>query len=312
MVAPISIPPAMLCHWDDVPWSAFEHGDVKMQRRRLGAAAGVRDIGLSRYLVAPGCRGMPLHVHADEEEIVFVLAGSGLSWQDDAVHEVRAGDAIVHRPQQEAHTLSAAAETLDVLIFASGSPTGLTQVPRAGITRVGAGWMPPDAPHPLQAEPPAGDPPAPSPRPPTIVALEDVEGARRGHGRVARVRRDLGRAAGSVRCGLVHVTIEPGAYGSPRHCHSVEEELFVVLAGDGEVLLGDDAHAVAPGSVVARPPATGVPHAFVAGDDGLTLLAFGTREPGDLCWYPDSSKVLFRGLGVVGRIETLGYWDGEP
>jgi len=303
----------MLCHSDDVPWSAFEHGDLKMQRQRLGADAGVCGIGLSRYEIAPGCRGMPLHVHADEEEIAFVLAGSGLSWHDDAVHEVRAGDVIVHRPQEEAHTLGAApGETLDVLIFGSGSQTGLTQVPRAGITRVGARWLPPDAPHPLQAEPPAGAPPAPSPRPSTIVALEDVEAAGREHGRVARVRRDLGRAAGSSRSGLVHVTIEPGAYGSPRHCHSVEEELFVVLAGDGIVLLGDDEHAVRPGTLVARPPASGVAHAFQAGDDGLTLLAYGTRDHADMCWYPDSSKVLFRGLGVVGRVETLSYWDGEP
>ncbi len=303
----------MLCHWDDVPWSAFEHGDLKMRRQRLGAAAGVHGIGLSRYLVAPGCRGMPLHVHADEEEIVFVLAGSGLSWQDDAVHEIRAGDAIVHRRQEEAHTLGAAPnETLDVLIFGSGSPTGLTRVPRAGITRVGARWLPPDAPHPLRAEPPAGDPPPPSPRPPTIVALQDVEADRFERGRVARARRNLGRTAGSADSGLQHVAIEPGAHGSPRHCHSVEEELFVVLDGDGVALLGDDEHAVRRGSVVARPPSTGVPHAFRAGDAGLTLLAYGTRDPSDMCWYPDSSKVLFRGLGVVGRIETLSYWDGEP
>lgn len=51
---------------------------------------------------------MPQHVHVDEEELFFVLAGSGLSWQGDAIHEVRAGD-LVHEP-------------LDVLAYASGSP----------------------------------------------------------------------------------------------------------------------------------------------------------------------------------------------
>ena len=303
----------MLCHSDDVPWAAHEHGDLKAQRRRLGAAAGAVGVGLSHYLVAPGCRAMPLHVHADEEEIVFVLAGSGLSWQDNAVHWVTAGDAIVHRPSEEAHTLSAApGETLDVLIFGSGSPTSLTQLPRAGVTWVGARWLPAASPHPFAAEPPADSPPAPSPRPPTIVALKDVEPLSLERGRVARSRRDLGRTAGSSISGLVHVTIEPGAHGSPRHCHSVEEELFVVLDGDGVVLLGDDSHPVRAGTIVARPPATGVAHAFRAGDDGLTLLAYGTREPADMCWYPDSSKVLFRGLGVVGRLDPASYWDGEP
>jgi uncharacterized cupin superfamily protein len=301
----------MVCHSDDVPWAAHEHGDIRARRRRLGAAAGARDVGLSRYRVAPTSRAMPLHVHADEEEIFFVLAGSGFSWQDDALHEVRAGDVIVHRADAEAHTLIAGDEELDVLAFGSGSPTGLTQLPRAGVTRVGARWLPQDAPHPFEAEPPAPELPPVAPRPPTIVALEDVEVAHRHKGRVECVRRDLGRAAGSVRSGLQHVTIRAGSRSSPRHCHSVEEELFVVLEGDGVLLLGDDEHPVRPGSVVARPPATGVAHAFQASAAGMTMLAYGTREPSDMCWYPDSSKVAFRGLGVVARVQQLGYWDGE-
>jgi uncharacterized cupin superfamily protein len=65
------------------------------------------------------------------------------------------------------------------------------------------------------------------------------------------------------------------------------------------------------GHVVARPPATGIAHVLRAGEHGLSYLAYGTREPGDLCFYPRSSKIAFRGLGVIGRIESLDYWDGE-
>ena len=72
---------------------------------------------------------------------------------------------------------------------------------------------------------------------------------------------------------------------SPPHCHSAEEELFVVLDGDGTLLLGDDEHPVRTGSIVARPPGSGVAHAFRAGDSGLTLLAFGTRDPNDIVFY---------------------------
>ncbi len=30
-----------------------------------------------------------------------------------------------------------------------------------------------------------------------------------------------------------------------------------------------------------------------------------------MCFYPRSNKISFRGLGVIGRLERLDYWDGE-
>jgi len=39
---------------------------------------------------------------------------------------------------------------------------------------------------------------------------------------------------------------------------------------------------------------------------------YGTRDPGDLCFYPRSRKVRFTGLGVVVPVgEQLDPWDGE-
>jgi len=58
-----------------------------------------------------------------------------------------------------------------------------------------------------------------------------------------------------------------------------------------------------------RPPGTGVCHAFLAGDAGLTYLVYGTRVPGDICFYPRSQKLNID--GVRFRIEQLDYWDGE-
>ena len=66
------------------------------------------------------------------------------------------------------------------------------------------------------------------------------------------------------------------------------------------------------GHVVVRPPATRISHSFRAGDDGLTYLVYGTREPNDMCYYPRSNKVFLRGLGVIARLEQLEYGDGEP
>ena len=148
--------------------------------------------------------------------------------------------------------------------------------------------------------------------------VADVEPEVRG----GRQRRHLGAAAGSRWTGLCQITLESGALSGPPHAHSAEEEIFVVLAGEGTLELTPspwvrdppdhpEPHSVRRGTVVARPPGTGVAHAFRARDNGLTLLAWGTREPNDICWYPRSNKMFWRGVGVIGRIETLDYWDGE-
>lgn len=89
-----------------------------------------------------------------------------------------------------------------------------------------------------------------------------------------------------------------------------------MLGGEGHLLLwepdGVVEHPVREGSVVARPPGTGVAHAFRAAEAGLTLLMYGTRDPNDICFYPRSGKVFFRGVGLITRVgERLDYWDGE-
>jgi len=102
-----------------------------------------------------------------------------------------------------------------------------------------------------------------------------------------------------------------------------EEEIFVILEGDGTLQLwpsplGETRAAkheeipIHAGHLIARPPATRVSHAFRAGPNGLTMLIYGTRRPNDMCWYPRSSKIAWHGLGVIGRIESLEYNDGEP
>jgi len=123
--------------------------------------------------------------------------------------------------------------------------------------------------------------------------------------------RELGRAAGSLRTGLNHVEVAPEELGTPLHCHSAEEEIFVVLDGDATLLLGEDRIPVRRGHVVARPPGTRVAHTFEAGEGGLTYLAYGTREPNDIAYYPRSNKIYWRGVGVMARVEKVDYWDGE-
>ena len=38
---------------------------------------------------------------------------------------------------------------------------------------------------------------------------------------------------------------------------------------------------------------------------------YGTREPGDVCFYPRSNKLYLAGVGVAVRLEPVEFWAGE-
>ena len=89
---------ATLAHWDDVRKNRVEQGELCGVWRNLGAATGTQGVGLRRIEIEPGKRSTPAHVHGAEEEIVYVLDGSGLSWQDGETFALAPGDCIVHLP----------------------------------------------------------------------------------------------------------------------------------------------------------------------------------------------------------------------
>jgi uncharacterized cupin superfamily protein len=60
------------------------------------------------------------------------------------------------------------------------------------------------------------------------------------------------------------------------------------------------------------PAGTQIAHAFRGGDSGMKVLMYGVRDTNDITYYPRSNKLAFRGVGLVARLEPLGYWDGEP
>src|SRR3954447_24563818 len=304
-----------LVHWDYVEAAEVAAGELRGRWRDLGGAAGAFRAGVALAEVAPGARSTPAHVHADEEELHYVLAGDGLSWQDGRTYAIAAGDCLLHRVHETAHTLIAGPRGLTVLAFGPRAETNITWLDHARVMRVGPRWLPREVDSPYGAEVAAGPLPVPDRPDPerlsTIVALAEVPASEHHRGRVRQKIRPIGGALGAETTGMRHVRIAPGAHGTPHHCHGAEEEVFVVLGGDGVVRLGEERFPVARGTVVARPPGTGVAHSFIAGDAGLELLGWGTREPNDIAYYPDSGKVFLCGVGVIGRLEPTDYWDGE-
>jgi uncharacterized cupin superfamily protein len=304
-----------LVNLGDLQPRTIDVGHLRADWTFIGPAAGCVDIGVRRLQVQPGWFSTPQHVHAHDEETFFVLAGSGLSVQDDKAHEVRAGDCIVHLEASEAHTLKAGDDGLDVLALGvSHERSSGARLPRVGMTWTARSWFESGAgksPFEREAELGPPDVPEPSSRPPSIVNVDEADaevGEREKH---RGTWRRLGKTAGAKRTGLNHLTLDPGQMGSPPHCHAAEEELFVVLDGAGTLLLGEEEVAVKPFDVIARPAGTRVAHAFTAGTEGLTFLAYGPNLPDEIVYYPRSNKIYFAGVGVITRVEKLDYWDGE-
>jgi uncharacterized cupin superfamily protein len=304
-----------IAHWDDVEQRQRAAGHIGGSWRDLGTAAGSIGVGLQRIQLEPGMWSTPAHVHGSAEEIFFVLGGSGLSWQDGRTYEIRPRDCLVHRREAEAHTLRAGADGLDVLAYGHRRWDEAAHLPRAGVSWLGESWVDAGGEHPWARELAAGPPdtPEPSERPASIANVGDVEPERLDREGFRGVAHQVGAAAGSEQSGLHYEVIEPGNLNCPPHCHAAEEEIFVVLDGEGGVcLLGEEEHPVRPGTIIACPPGDGVAHAFRAGPKAqLTLLTYGTREPNDIVYYPRSGKVLLAGVGVIGRLEPADYWDGE-
>jgi len=308
----------VLAHWDEVEAHRNAKGPMAASWQRLGDAAGAEGFGLNRVRVEPGRLPTPPHSHGLSEEIFFMLGGSGLLWQDEAVCEVRAGDIVVQTANHFEHTFKGGPEGLDYLVFGTRHPVEYGWLPRSKAVRLSWPWVEGRVDNPWDIEAEVGELEfaEPGERPPNVVALDDIPLDEEGD-------KPLAASAGSERSGLNWVRRDPGKRGCVPHCHSSESEAFVVLEGGGVLELwpsprsaADGAqredHELKAGDVVARPPGTRIAHSIVAGPEGITYLVYGTRDPNDICYYPRSNKISFRGVGLIARLDHLDYYDGEP
>jgi uncharacterized cupin superfamily protein len=312
----------VIANWHDVPFERIEKGHLCGTWADLGEAAGTVTVGVNRIQIEPNRWSTPFHAEHDSEEIFYVLGGSGISLQRTGAYDVRARDCIVH-PVGEPHTLRAGENGLDVLAFGERMHARFTHFPR---TNVVGNWPPvvidtSSGMRPWDREVAAGEPDVPeiSPRPATIVNEQDVEPAYAGDaGRWTL----MARAAGATRTGLNFGHLTAGNEGAPPHCHSEDEEIFVILDGSGTLELWPsparanaaprEDRAVRAGDVISRQAGSGIAHLLRAGDEGMSFLAYGTRHPNDICYYPRSNKIFWRGVGLIARLEPLDYDDGEP
>ncbi|MFZ0044132.1 MAG: cupin domain-containing protein [Solirubrobacteraceae bacterium] len=85
-------------------------------------------------------------------------------------------------------------------------------------------------------------------------------------------------ALGAEGIGLACYRMNPGRRIEFGHHHSEAEETYLVLSGSGRFKVGDEVFDVGPRDVVYVAPAE--MRAWEAGDDGLEMIAFGSRDEG--------------------------------
>ena len=166
-----------VAHWDEVESHRRAKGEMDATWQSARQRGGDRAVGVNRVRVEPGKLPTPPHSHGASEELYFVLAGSGLAWQDGNVHEVRPLDCVIHRPDEMEHTFVAGPDGLEYLVFGTRHPTELGWLPRSRAIRLGWPWVEgrDDDPWDIEAtaEPLAVGEPAP--RPANIVNVDEVE-----------------------------------------------------------------------------------------------------------------------------------------
>jgi len=150
------------------------------------------------------------------------------------------------------------------------------------------------------------------------VEFDDVE----VNGIYTSSRGQIGSHIGAKKLGYDLTVLPPGKVQCPFHCHHGEEEMFLILEGDGELRFGDQRYPIRKHDVISCPPGgPDVAHQIInTGSIPMRYLALSTFSEVDACEYPDSQKVLVvtgqrveSGLRKMFRAEnTVEYYDREP
>ena len=110
--------------------------------------------------------------------------------------------------------------------------------------------------------------------------------------------------------------LAPGKIGCPYHYHLAQEEMFVILEGEGTLRVAGERVPVRAGDVIVIPPGPEYPHQLInSGSVPMKYLSISTQEQPEICYYPDSDKLgaFAKDHRVMQRRgESLDYWMGEP
>jgi len=123
-----------------------------------------------------------------------------------------------------------------------------------------------------------------------------------------------GTVARKLGCGVD--TVAPGQQSCPYHFHHSQEEMFIILEGQGTLRVADELLPIKAGDVIFIPCGPEYPHHILNSSEAeLKYLSISTQDRPEVCEYPDSGKlaVFSKGPAFTQRREnSLDYWEGEP
>ena len=154
---------------------------------------------------------------------------------------------------------------------------------------------------------------------PPIVNVDDLDLEEHGQGdEFQALLGPLRDKLGMKQIGCTVVELDPGKRAWPYHLHYGQEELFVILEGEGSIRYDGEQHRIRAGDVIFTPTGPGTAHQIVNTSDArLRYLALSSTAVPEVCYYPDSDKFgsYFgeqAGDTFIGRgADAAGYWDGE-
>ena len=149
------------------------------------------------------------------------------------------------------------------------------------------------------------------------IVFDDIE----ENGLYTSRRATIGDHIGARKLGYNLTILPPGKAQCPFHSHHGEEEMFLILEGEGELRFGAARYPLRAHDVVACPTGGAeVAHQILnTGTIPLRYLALSNRVEIEACEYPDSGKVMVRAgspgdrkLRKIFRAETdVDYYDRE-
>jgi uncharacterized cupin superfamily protein len=114
--------------------------------------------------------------------------------------------------------------------------------------------------------------------------------------------------------GVSYEELPPGKQSAPFHWHLMEEEHIVALEGECTLRLGAERYTLRAGDYVGFPAGERAGHCLInETDKPFRFIMVGDHAPNEVAVYPDSNKVLVRGLDrmIVRDQNRLDYLDGE-